>query len=391
VTARTRSIIVLTYGFALLGMPGATLGVAWPSMAAELGRGLGDLGSITIAMGASYGIVSFAIGALTRRFSAGRLLVAAALAAALGLVGVAVSDGWWLVLIAAVPIGFAGGSIDAVGNAYVAVRHGPRAMGAIHAAFGFGSMVAPLFMTLLFAAGLSWRIGFAVLAGLELGLAVAFLTVAGVIRMPMQGSRERPKRLGRRRLLTMSVWVFFIYAGVEGSTGLWAFTLLTEGQGLSASLAGIAVAAHWGALFMSRLAIGVLGDRLPLDRTITASVLAIVVGLGMMWWDPSPAVSILGLVIAGFANGPVFPFEVLLTARRFGADFTPWAVGYQLSAATIAIAIIPAAIGVAVNAGGALVIAPILTVLGFFVALSVEWLRMMAAREGSTVTSTPTG
>jgi len=387
VNAKTRSIVVLIYGFALLGMPSATLGVAWPSMADSLSRSLGDLGMITIAIGASYGLVSLAIGWITKRFPAGRLLVVATLGAAGSLVVFAVADGWWWYLLAAVPLGVAGGSIDAVGNAYVAVRHGPRAMGAIHAAFGFGAMLAPLFMTILFSLGLSWRIGFVVLAVAELVLSGALWWVAGTIRLPMEGLKEAPKRLGRRRLLGMSIWVFFIYAGVEGGTGLWAFTLLTEGQGLSETVAGVAVAAHWAALFVSRLAIGVLGDRLPANRTVTLSVVGIAAGLWLMWWDPAPLVSIAGLVLAGFANGPVFPFEVLLTARRFGEQFTPWAVGYQLSAATFSIAIVPAVIGLFINARGPLVIAPILAVLAVVMAASVEGLRVMSQRDAALLGS----
>jgi fucose permease len=387
VNARTRSIVVLIYGFVLLGMPSATLGVAWPSMADSLSRGLGDLGMITIAIGVSYGLVSVAIGWITKRFPAGRLLVVATLGATASLVVFAVADAWWWYLIAAIPLGVAGGSIDAVGNAYVAVRHGPRAMGAIHAAFGFGAMLAPLFMTVLFSLGLSWRIGFVVLAVAELALAGALWWVAGTIRLPMEGLKEAPKRLGRKRLLGMSIWVFFIYAGVEGSTGLWAFTLLTEGQGLSETVAGVAVAAHWAALFVSRLAIGVLGDRLPANRTLTLSVAGIAAGLWLIWWNPVAWVSVAGLIFAGFANGPVFPFEVLLTARRFGEQFTPWAVGYQLSAATFAIAIVPAVIGVLVNARGPLVIAPILAGLAVVMAASVEGLRVMSQRDATLVAS----
>lgn len=197
----------------------------------------------------------------------------------------------------------------------------------------------------------------------------------------MQGRKERPVRTGGRRLVAASVWVFFIYTGVEGSTGLWAFTLLTEGQGVSATIAGLAVAGHWGALFLSRVLIGLRGHRIPLDLTITISVIGIVASLALMWWNPATWVSVTALVVAGFFNGPVFPLEVLLTSRRFGAEFTPWAVGYQLAAATASLAVIPAVIGVAVNASGPLVIGAMLTVLSIVMALSVEFLRRLSGRE----------
>jgi len=245
-------------------------------------------------------------------------------------------------------------------------------------------------MTGLLAIGLSWRAGFAALAVLQLTLAVGFLLVGSTIRMPMEGISEGPRRAGSRSLLGLSVWTFFIYAGVEGSTGFWAFTLLTEGQGISDKVAGLAVAAHWGALFVSRLLLGIVGDRIDPNRTVTVSTAGIVVGLALMWWDPTSIVSIVGLVLAGFANGPVFPLEVTLTAGRFGDEYTPWAVGYQLSAATFSIAIVPAIIGFAVNRNGALVIGVMLMVLAVVMFVSVEALRLASRREAERVGSDAT-
>ena len=385
-SSRTRSLVVLAYGFVLLGMPGSALGVAWPSMAQDLARDLGDLGILTAVTGGSYAIVSFASGSLTKRLPAGTLLVAAATAAGASLAIYAGADGFVWFVLASIPLGMAGGAIDSVGNAFVAVNRGAKAMGIIHAAFGFGAMIAPLMITALVALGLSWRSGFGILAGGEFILAVAYLTIASTVRMPMEGRREKPVRLGRKRLLSFSVWTFFIYAGVEGSTGFWAFTLLAEGQGMDATVAGLAVALHWGALFVSRLILGVVGDKMPYNATLAASTVGIVVGLALVWWNPAVWVSIFGLTLAGFGSGPVFPLEVLLTPRRFGGEFTPWAVGYQLSAAIAAIAVIPAAIGVLVNVYGPLVIGPVLVAIAIVMALSVEALRIMASHEVPSAT-----
>jgi fucose permease len=380
---RTRSLVVLTYGFVMLGMPGSALGVAWPSMARDISRDLGDLGLLTVVMGGSYALVSLVSGSLTKRFPAGMMLVGAAVVAVVGLALFAGADAWMWFVMASVPLGIAGGTIDSVGNAFVAVNRGPKAMGIIHAGFGFGAMIAPLMITGLLAVGVSWRWGFVILAFAELVLALAYWSIASHIRMPMEGRRERPIRLGRKRLLGVSIWVFFIYAGVEGSTGFWAFTFLVEGQGMAGTIAGLAVAAHWGAVFASRLVLGVVGDKFPYNATITASAGVIVMGLGLMWWNPQPWVSVFGLVLAGFASGPVFPLEVLLTSRRFGNEFTPWAVGFQLSAATAAIAILPASVGILVNVFGPLVIGPVLAALAVFMFTSVEILRFLSHREPS--------
>jgi fucose permease len=384
-----RTIAILVAGFTLLGMPGAALGVAWPDMADDLGRNLGDLGVLTLTTGAAYATMSLSSGSLSKRFPAGRLLVITAFFGAVGLLGYAIADTWVILVLSSIPIGIAGGSMDSLGNAFVAVDRGPREMGAIHAAFGFGAMIAPLMMTALFAVGLTWRLGFGALAAAQVLLGIALALIATVVRMPMEGRTDRARSSGSRSLLGMSVWTFFIYAGVEGSVGLWAFTLLTEGQGVDETVAGIGVAAHWGALFASRVLIGIAGDRVPINGVIRGSVVGLAAGLALLWWDPAVGVAIFGLVLAGFCSGPIFPLEVLETTPRFGAEFTPWAVGYQLAAATISIAVIPASIGLLVNRSGPLVIGATLTVLSLVVVVSTEVLRRMSPVRRSPAGASP--
>ena len=156
---------------------------------------------------------------------------------------------------------------------------------------------------------------------------------------------------------------------------------------MAATIAGIAVAMHWGALFVSQLVLGVVGDRMPYNATLTVSVVGIVVGLALLWWNPAGWVAIFGLVLAGFASGPVFPLQMLLTPRRFGSEFSPWAVGYQLSAAIAAIAVIPGAIGILVNEYGPLVIGPVLVVMALIMSVSVEVLRITASNEVPSTTA----
>ena len=350
-------------------------------MAGDLGRDLGDLAVFSVASGIFYGMMSLAGGKLTQRFSAGRLLVLAALAAVLALVMLALADSFWWTVVAAIPLGFSGGAIDVIGNGYVAVYRGARAMGAIHAAYGLGAAIAPLFITVLLSLGVSWRVGFGSLAIAELVLLGLMAFVSSDIRMPMEGRAEKPMRDGRKRLLSLSIWTFFIYSGVELSIGAWTYTLMTEGQGISDGIAGLAISLHWGALFASRLMLSYFGDRLPPNLTVGLAAIGIVAGLALLWWNPVTWVAVIGVTIAGFCSGPIFPMETTLTAARFGKDFAPWAVGYQLGGATFSVVIFPPIVGYLVNTQGPLAIAPSLFVLSLMLLASVEALRLMSDRE----------
>ena len=364
--------------FVLLGMPMAAMGVAWPSAADDLGRTLADLGFITFAYGAGYTVSTLASGELTRRFSTGPLLVVASLAAAASLAIFAMSSAWTPFLVAGFMVGLAGGLLDAGVNAYVAVHRGARAMGIIHTGFGIGSTLGPLLVTLLIAVGWSWRVAFGALSVAELMLAVAFIATVSAIESNERESGSRPSVANNGLVLALSLSVFFLYAGVAAGTGAWSYSLLTEGRGISTGVAGVAVAAYWGGVTAGRVALGVFGNRVQPNRVLTMSAIGTVASLALLWVAPTPWLGIVGLVASGLSHGFVFPLEVLLTPQRFGAAFTPWAVGYEIAAANVGVAVLSGTIGLLVGAWGIAIVAPALVVLALLLWAAIETLRIQS-------------
>jgi len=366
--------------FVLLGMPMAAIGVAWPSAADDLGRPLADLGLITFAYGAGYTLSTLANGELTRRFTAGPLLVVAAFASSLSLAAFALSSAWVLFLGAGFMLGLAGGVLDSGVNSYVAVHRGARAMGIVHTGFGIGSTLGPLLVTALLALGVSWRIAFGSLAVADLVLAAAFMMTISAIEGNAGSTGRRPSVGANRLILGLSVAVFFLYAGVAAGTGAWTFSLLTEGRGINEGVAGVAVAAYWAGMTAARVALGVFGDRVDPNRVLTVSGLSTVVSLTLLWLAPTPWLGILGLVASGVSHGAVFPLEILLTPRRFGAAFTPWAVGYEIAGANVGVAVLSGSIGLLVGRMGIEVVAPVLVLLAVLFWAAIELLRLRSAQ-----------
>lgn len=366
--------------FVLLGMPMAAVGVAWPSAADDLGRPLADLGLITFAYGAGYTVSTLASGELTRRFTTGPLLVGAAFGSSLSLAAFALSSTWILFLGVGFMLGLAGGVLDSCVNAYVAVHRGARAMGIVHTGFGIGSTLGPLLVTMLLALGVSWRIAFGSLAVADLALAVAFIATISAIEGNAGGFRRRPSVGNNRRVLVLSLAVFFLYAGVAAGTGAWTFSLLTEGRGISDGVAGVSVAAYWAGMSVARVALGVFGNRVDPNRVLTFSGLGTVASLMLLWLAPAPWLGILGLVASGVAHGAIFPLEILLTPRRFGAAFTPWAVGYQIAGANVGVAVLSGSIGLLVGGLGIEVVAPALVLLAVLFWAAIEILRVQSAQ-----------
>ena len=377
--------------FVVLGMPKSAFGIAWPSAAGDFGRSIGDLGLVIAVYVSGYFIASVATGSLIRRYEVGTPLMVAAGLATISLIGYATAPGWIWLLVAAAGLGSAGGVIDAGVNAVVAVQHGARAMGMLHAGFGIGATLGPLMMTTLIETDSSWRIGFVVLAVGQAVLALLYFRTRAELKISVEqvemSSAVRPEGKG---VLWGALTVFALYSGVEVGAGQWAYSLLTEGRGVSTAAAGFAVTAFWAALTLSRLGLGVIGHRVSIHRLLGSSSALVLVGVVALWLNPVEWAGLAGLMVMGFALGPIFPLQTTLTPSRVGVAYTPTAVGYQLGAATVGAAVIPGGLGILVSRLGLEVVGVVLVVTAALMVGSIEVLRRSTVGSESSIAADPT-
>jgi fucose permease len=386
VTQRIRTFLVLAFGFVLLGIGLTATGVAWPSVAEEFDRSLAELGYVSLLFGGGYTASTLLAGWLTARAGIRRLLIGAALLAAVALTVMATSATWPIFLIAAGFLGAAGGLIDAATNTYIAIRRGARAMGFIHGSFGIGAIAGPLLVTGLLQAGFSWRAAFAALAVAQVAYGAGLWFFARHMEVP---GRESHRAEWLRRLvsptLVWSVVVFFLYAGIAAGAGVWAFTLLTEERGIATGPGGIVVAAYWAAFTASRFLLGLVGDRADANTVLRWSAAATAAGFAVFWWNPATWIGVGALIFTGFAHGPVFPLEMLLTPRRFGAALTATVVGFEIAGANVGGAVLPGLIGFFVDNAGLAVIPPLLVVNALVLWVAIEALRVSSKVESKPV------
>ena len=392
-SATRTSLLVLAYlGFISLGLPDGLIGVGWPSIRTEFGVPVEALGFLSIAGTTGYALSSVVGGFTIARVGVGVLLAGSTALAAAALFGYAASPGLVVVVGGALLLGLGSGAIDSGLNAYAAANFGARHMNWLHASFGFGATLGPLIMTGVLAASLSWRWGYGIVAGAQTLLAVAFALTAGswatrepapaaeipapeipavgkpapgrpAVGRPAVGKSAVGKSAGgdpaviplagvrkRDTLALPAVWLgvlaFALYTAIEVAAGLWAYILLTDGRGMGSSAAGICVAAYWGSLFVGRLILGVVAERLGSGPVLVTS-LAGMLGGAVLVALPAPAwLAVAGLILVGFAAAPVFPLLTLTTAIRVGDAHADRAIGLQVGAAGLGGALLPAGIGV---------------------------------------------
>jgi len=89
----------------------------------------------------------------------------------------------------------------------------------------------------------------------------------------------------------------------------------------------------------------------------------VVCGTLLIWWNISDALSFLGLALTGFSVSPLFPVLTSNTPERLGAEHAANAIGFQITAVKLGLAVIPALGGVFAEAFGLEIIGPFLFVI----------------------------
>lgn len=366
VAVRARLVVPTALAaFVALGAFDSALGVAWPSMRRELHLPLSGLGLLLLAGGIGYVASTTGSGATVARLGTRLTLVLAAADGALALAIYAITPGWWGAIAASVLLGLAGGAVDAGLNSFVALRYPVSVMNLLHASWGGGALLAPLLVTAVIVHGGSWRLAYVVLAAFQVVLLVALLPQGGGWREPDPGppGPEPGRRAGLGRW-SLAVWlslaVFFVYTGAENAAGSWSYSLLTEARGLERSAGGLVVSAYWGAVTAGRLVAAALSRHVGPEELLRGGVVVSLAGAALFWWNPRPALGAAGLALLGAGLAPVFPSLVSLTPARVGARRTGQTVGYQLAAAWLGGAGMPALAGLALQRWGLPLLAPIL-------------------------------
>ncbi|MBV9323102.1 MAG: MFS transporter [Chloroflexi bacterium] len=394
------TLVLASLGFVSLGLPEGMLGVAWPSIRATFDLPLDALGLLIATFAAGYFVSSAISGRVIGRFGVGGVLAASCCLTGVCLLGYAVAPSWSGMVVLAAFLGLGAGTIDGGLNTYAAIAHGPRTLNWMHAAFGLGAAVGPLIMTLILSSGLAWNAGYAVVAVAQLGLAVGYwLTrrryTSGPDAVseeqtpcrttpdssladgtPYAGgpdavSAERPPhraagsgaRLVRLPLIWLSLGLFFVYVGMEAGAGQWSFSLFTLSREMPAALAGALVSAYWASLTIGRVLFGALVPRLGAQRLLRACMLACVLAAGLLWAN-IPVVSWLALAVLGLAFAPIFPVLIAETPARFGQAQAADAIGWQVAAAVVGGATLPALLGVMSTRWSLEVVGPTLVAAG---------------------------
>jgi fucose permease len=344
-------LIALAYvGFISLGLPDAVIGVAWPTVRETFSLPQAALGIVFVSSGLGYFLTSFLSGRMTQLCGIGMLLAGSTALVSVAMFGFAAAPMWFLFIVCAFIHGLGSGGIDAGLNGYAAHHLSVRHMNWLHACYCFGAMLGPLLMTAVLTTGWHYSAGYAVVGALLLALSAMFLTTffqwGQASSAPEHASpRITTEEALRNSTVQLQIAVFFVYTGLEIALSQWAFTILTESRGIGTGPAGIAVATYWASIGVGRIVFGLVADRIGIDLLLRCCLLAAATGAMLFALPLGIEGAFAGLVLAGVGLAPVFPCLMTRTPQRLGGALSTHAVGFQVGAAMIGAAAIPATLG----------------------------------------------
>jgi len=376
-------------------VPSSILGLLWPSIRLSYHQPLAALGGL-LALGVAASVLASAVtGRLLRRLPTGAVVALGA-----GLVGVALAVealSPYLLLFAAgtALFGLGFGGLDAALNAYAAQHFGARQISWMHASYGVGATVGPVLATAMLSQALTWRWVYGLLAAPLVLLAVVLAATGRAwqrLTSPYPMDERAPQRPRRRLAVVWSLVFIVVEDGIESAAGLWAYVYLVNGRGLSPAAAGLTVSAYWAMMFLGRAVLGALAERTGASRVLAAAVCGVAIGAAIMAVPGPRFVAVLGLMTLGLAAAPIFPLFTLTTADRLGADVrsTTQTVSFQVAASSVGGAVLPAGVGLAINAyGGRALAVPLLglslLMCGVYTRLAVPTPGPPATRSGVNV------
>ncbi len=347
-------LIVIYVAFIGLGIPDSIFGSAWPAIYSELNIPVSYASYVITLISVGTVITSvFSVKAI-EKFGTGVVTAVSTALTAIALFGFSVSNSIVWFFVFSIPLGIGAGAIDSALNNYVALHYKASHMNFLHCFYGVGVAVSPFLMSFALMINNDWRDGYVWAVVIQV-----VITIMSFIALPFWGKvnkREKEKleeKLpsgGLKCVLKMpSVYVVLLIligsVGLEFTCGTWCTTFLVEWRGLSTDFSALILTFYYVGMTLGRFVSGLLVNKLTSWKIVHVGQAITLIAVVLVILPLSIEVTIIGLFLIGFGNGPVFPNIAHLTPKNFGEDKSQAVMGLQMAASYVGVTIMPLIFG----------------------------------------------
>ncbi len=196
----------------------------------------------------------------------------------------------------------------------------------------------------------SWRLGYLIIAALQIGLAVILLRALpkwqdkGAEKSAAAVMSPRHKDLLRMKGVLPALGAFFFYCAAESLMGLWSSSYLVLARGAAKTSAAAFSGLFFAGITTGRLLSGFLTQKYSHQGLLRLGEGLIFLGLLTLALLPLGAAP-FALFVLGLGCAPIYPLLMHRTPFHFGETYSPYIIGLQMAGAYTGTLIMPPLFG----------------------------------------------
>ena len=352
-------LIALIYlSFIALGLPDAVLGSVWPTIGAQFGVPISNMGIITIIISFATICSSLLSDRLINRFGVYLITTISILTTSIALLGFSSCTIFLQLCLWSIPYGIGAGSVDAALNNYVAVNFESKHMSWLHCMWGVGATLGPFVMGSVLTQGYVWNVGYIVLFSLQFILTFCLLISKPVWKCKISNTIENnnvsKKSLSLSQILRIdgtieTMITFFCFCALELTTGLWASSYLVLNRDVSVLVATGFAGLFYLGITIGRGICGFIAMKYSDSQMIHYGCAIMLVGVLILALPLDKNFAFIGLILIGLGSSPVYPCIIHSTPKNFGIGNSQAITGVLMASAYSGTLVMPALFGVIAN------------------------------------------
>ena len=375
-------LIVIYLIFISLGLPDSFIGSCWPTISEyfKISRDFQGIFSLIVSF---FTIASsFLTLKLTKYFkNYGVIAISIGLTIS-GLIIIGFSDNYYLLLLAAIPLGFGGGAIDSILNSYVSLHYKAIHLNFLHAFWGIGAFISPLIIGSFIVDPRGFKDAAFVLSIIQTTILIITLStlvlwvkvdkIYNIDSRNTTNSENNKENIGffntfKLRGVIFACITFFSYIAIESLAYSWFTSLCVFGMNIDNDIASKYLSLFYIAISLGRVISGLLSIKIKDKNLIRIGEGILLIGIILLTFKFNFVFMPIALFIIGLGCGPIYPSIVHSTVDKFTSKYSSAVMSIQIGFAYMANISVAPLFGILGNATTFLILPYIMLI--FFVIL----------------------
>lgn len=375
-------LIVIYLIFISLGLPDSFIGSCWPTISEyfKISRDFQGIFSLIVSF---FTIASSFLTIKLTKYLKNYGVIAISIGLTIGgLIIIGFSDNYYLLLLAAIPLGFGGGAIDSILNSYVSLHYKAIHLNFLHAFWGIGAFISPLIIGSFIVDPRGFKDAAFVLSIIQTTILIITLStlvlwvkvdkIYNIDSRNTTNSENNKENIGffntfKLRGVIFACITFFSYIAIESLAYSWFTSLCVFGMNIDNDIASKYLSLFYIAISLGRVISGLLSIKIKDKNLIRIGEGILLIGIILLTFKFNFVFMPIALFIIGLGCGPIYPSIVHSTVDKFTSKYSSAVMSIQIGFAYMANISVAPLFGILGNATTFLILPYIMLI--FFIIL----------------------